>query len=530
MATQTGSIDLTASLEAHDDAAKTASKYITDVTNDGIMVHAEGAGPDDTQTPSGWHISDVLEYLRQGVSRFWIGLKNVTDTTPTVRIGKAYVEGATDNESHMELDYHSLQMVDKEGDTYFLANDLRDASGYITQTYTGDGSTTTYRLGFTSTDTEYSVFINNVEQPSTAFVSKYTTAFTFTSAPANNAVITARFLPAAPYHRQAKAYTFGKPLANQPVGEYSVREGYRTIASGGESHAEGYGARALGTASHAEGTQTQAVLDDSHAEGHESVAHGAYSHAQGYRTYAQKAAQFTCGTYNIKDTASGTTHPNGQSGYGTYAFILGNGTADNARSNGAVIDWLGNYIAQGWAGITQMFAGAVTQTVDSDGVATATGAPAGWLLCDGSAVSRTTYATLYAAIGDTWGAGDGSTTFNLPDLRGRAPIGAGTGSGLTARTLGGKVGAETHTLTAAQVPTHTHSLTNALGLSSGTWAGETYSGSLTGSGAKLAHTTGSGTVSTLTATGAKTGTNGQAHPIMQPSAVVNFIIHTGKTN
>lgn len=69
----------------------------------------------------------------------------------------------------------------------------------------------------------------------------------------------------------------------------------------------------------------------------------------------------------------------------------------------------GAQIVQSWAGVIQMFAGSTP--------------PAGWLLCDGSAVSRTTYATLYAAIGDTWGAGNGSTTFNLPDLRGRTVVG-----------------------------------------------------------------------------------------------------------
>ena len=73
----------------------------------------------------------------------------------------------------------------------------------------------------------------------------------------------------------------------------------------------------------------------------------------------------------------------------------------------------------------------------------------GWLLSDGSAVSRTTYATLFAVVGTTYGAGDGSTTFNVPDLRGRAPIGAGTGTGLTARTRGQLVGSEA-------LESHTH--------------------------------------------------------------------------
>src|SRR3990167_3176576 len=65
----------------------------------------------------------------------------------------------------------------------------------------------------------------------------------------------------------------------------------------------------------------------------------------------------------------------------------------------------------------------------------ASAAPTNYLLCDGTAVSRTTYAALFTAIGTTFGTGDGSTTFNVPDLRGRAPIGIGTGSGLTARSL-----------------------------------------------------------------------------------------------
>ena len=87
----------------------------------------------------------------------------------------------------------------------------------------------------------------------------------------------------------------------------------------------------------------------------------------------------------------------------------------------------------------------------------------GWLLADGSAVSRTTYATLFAIVGTTYGAGDGSTTFNLPDLRGRMPMGAGTGAqnggsgsgaisggtALTARTRGGFGGDE-------RMQTHTH--------------------------------------------------------------------------
>jgi microcystin-dependent protein len=83
--------------------------------------------------------------------------------------------------------------------------------------------------------------------------------------------------------------------------------------------------------------------------------------------------------------------------------------------------------------------------------------PTGWLDCDGSAVSRTTYADLFAVIGTDYGPGDGSTTFNLPDFRSRSILGAGApGGGLTTRARGDTGGAETHTLTESEMPSHTH--------------------------------------------------------------------------
>lgn len=84
--------------------------------------------------------------------------------------------------------------------------------------------------------------------------------------------------------------------------------------------------------------------------------------------------------------------------------------------------------------------------------------PAGYLPCDGSAVNRSTYSALFSAIGTTYGAGDGSTTFNLPGAAGRVLMGAGTGPGLTARTLGDSLGTETHTLTEAELGQHSHAV------------------------------------------------------------------------
>lgn len=131
-------------------------------------------------------------------------------------------------------------------------------------------------------------------------------------------------------------------------------------------------------------------------------------------------------------------------------------------------------------------------------------APAGWLLCQGQAVSRTTYAALYAVCGTAYGTGDGSSTFNLPDLRARIPIGlSSTG---TFNALGKTGGEEEHTLTIAEMPAHNHE-PSFLGASTGTWG-------ITGSNVAMV----TGLVDTKNAGG------GGAHNNMPPYMVVNFII------
>lgn len=76
----------------------------------------------------------------------------------------------------------------------------------------------------------------------------------------------------------------------------------------------------------------------------------------------------------------------------------------------------------------------------------------GWLVCDGAPVSRTDFANLFAAIGSTWGSGDGTTTFNLPDLRNKVLIGVG------AHPVGTSGGSATQTLTVGNLAQHTHTL------------------------------------------------------------------------
>jgi microcystin-dependent protein len=85
-------------------------------------------------------------------------------------------------------------------------------------------------------------------------------------------------------------------------------------------------------------------------------------------------------------------------------------------------------------------------------------APTGYLLCNGATVSRATYASLFAIIGTTYGSGDGSTTFAVPDLRSKMIVGVGQGSGLTNRTLASSGGIETKTLAISEMPSHNHSI------------------------------------------------------------------------
>ncbi|MEZ4523295.1 MAG: tail fiber protein [Thermomicrobiales bacterium] len=84
-------------------------------------------------------------------------------------------------------------------------------------------------------------------------------------------------------------------------------------------------------------------------------------------------------------------------------------------------------------------------------------APRGWAFCDGQLLAVSQNDALFSLLGTIYG-GDGRTTFGLPDLRGRIPIHAGHGPGLSERRLGSKAGAESVTLTVNQLPSHTHTM------------------------------------------------------------------------
>ena len=170
-----------------------------------------------------------------------------------------------------------------------------------------------------------------------------------------------------------------------------------------------------------------------------------------------------------------------------YAFLAGSaGDSANAFPAGAVAMWL-------------------TDTP-----------PNGWLLCTGQAISRSTYAGLFGVFGVAYGSGDGSTTFNLPDLRGRVIVGkdnmGGTSAGRVAdpsgSVLGGAGGEEKHTLSIAEMPAHSHTIDA--------------NDKAVGPNGFVVDMNGSALID-RTATTSSVG-GGQPHNIMQPYLVLNYII------
>ena len=185
--------------------------------------------------------------------------------------------------------------------------------------------------------------------------------------------------------------------------------------------------------------------------------------------------------------------------------------------------------------------------------------PQSWLLCDGSAVSRATYASLFAAIGTTYGAGNGTTTFNLPNLKGKTVVGRDAAdTNFDALNIPSVyVGAKTHTLITAEMPSHTHtqdSHTHTYSGSTNTTGAHTHSlsgsnggstnlgpsvtsnsngdfgyllnGGRANSAGDHSHTFSGTTSAQSVATNQNTG-GGGAHNNLQPYIVLNYIIkHT----
>lgn len=325
MPTETGTIDLKAQKAAYDDAesmaddaAKVATDYITEISQDGIWVTPSDAKPSSGSaiaTTSGWHISDAIELFKSGVSyiKMW-----VESNVAKLRLGAT-------TSTHVVIDNDSLDIEDSSSNT--LATFA--ASG----AEIGDKSKAWLRVN------NKSISLMNSSTP----------------------IIDLGFEEgwnggAADVHG-----TIGSRLANSTIGGTSLTVGYHAEASASYAISFGSNAVASGTASQAMGWYTEASNtgafsagvrnvssgaasftsgqfntasgESSHAEGIYCTSSGQSSHAQNTGTEAASASQTAIGKYNVSDSAD------------TYALIVGNGTGSSARSNALTVDWNGNVAA-----------------------------------------------------------------------------------------------------------------------------------------------------------------------------------------
>ena len=332
-------------------AVSSYSKNYVTVTSDGVKIHMN---------------NDPQNYQHQTATgtTFYVGGKKrssviadglhvyVGDTE--LETAKFTADGAViglSEKSHIEMDYHSLKLIDKDSNTFLHVSDLRDSNGVatVTETFVGNGVATAYNLYFIYAILDDS-YIVNVSDSSGGTVTKARNRVTFESPPTDQALITVT------YHTQSskvKAFTFGSRADNSTVGAYSVAMGSNvtssgafsfaggsnTITSGDSSHAEGSGTTASGSGSHAEGLNTTASGYGSHAEGRQSTASGSGSHAEGLNTTASGYGSHAEGR---QSTASGSrshaegssTTASGNSSHAEGKQSIASGEASHAEGSG----------------------------------------------------------------------------------------------------------------------------------------------------------------------------------------------------
>lgn len=389
-----------------------------------------------------------------------------TDGTKLASFGETTVIGDTDK-ANLYLTYNELYMEDKDDKVFFKVGDYRNSTGVATLTYTDTRSVNVSAgrvyvalsipakiesvisvvvEGTTISEDNYRFSI--IDDTLDGEVVDHTTSMWvegLTYGEGDKVEVEVTYTTKSPY----SYYVFGLPDKSLIPGRFSSSEGWCTRASGEYTHAEGRRSLASGYASHAEGS-SYAYGYMSHAEGI-STANGTYSHAEGSsvtgknakfshaegdNTVAGSESQHVSGAFNIIDND------------GKYAFIIGNGSGLSSRSNAMTVDWDGVPTFYGMAGEIKMWAG--------DRI------PTGWLLCDGSEVSKTDYPNLYAAIGDLWGVPNSSSNFKLPNLAGKVPVGYDSADTDTTETFGqvgatgGARGAWYHTHTIGSSGAHYH--------------------------------------------------------------------------
>lgn len=287
------------------DAEKTATNYISVIDNNGIKIHAAN----NTDVNYAQIDADGMEVFNDSTRRAKFG--------ETTMIGKDYVSGASDNESRMEMDFHSFKMIDKENSKYVYFSDLREKNGQAFYEFLiyGDGITTTWNFpeDVPAIDNTYTV------RPNTEYsgtITKYTTKVEFDPAPSKDDEIYVGYYTTS---KRLKVFTLGYRSGDGGLGPESIGAGYGVIAEGGYSYAEGYYTTSNGEASHTEGVYTLAT-----AKG---------SHAQNIGTRASVTGQTAMGTYNSVMAHTPDKYND--------LLIVGNGTSDTNRSNAMAVDKTG---------------------------------------------------------------------------------------------------------------------------------------------------------------------------------------------
>lgn len=165
------------------------------------------------------------------------------------------------------------------------------------------------------------------------------------------------------YMQKGVDYVTAGQKSGTTLGTKATAEGLNTTSSNSYTHAEGSYTVASGSAAHAEGNWTQASGSSAHAEGQNTIAEGSFSHAEGNYTIAHNKSQHVFGEFNVAENKMNPAYR------GTYIEIVGNGTADTARSNARTLDWSGNETLTGkltvGAGPTNAMDVATKQYVDT---------------------------------------------------------------------------------------------------------------------------------------------------------------------
>ena len=299
------------------------TSFINNPTGQNILMNTDGLSIRNGLLPMMTLDNDSLDF-------------NTVDTTAgtytnVASFGASSTIGVTDGtQSYMALDYHSLRMIDKEGDYYLYISDRRGENGSATLevNFLGDGETTQFDVGVHISTLDSAV--DSSDPSNVATVSTTNSRYVdFSTAPAAGAQVTIIFTTT---DQGAKAYTLGtRDTTNDVLGASSVVLNRLNVASGPDSCASGYYTVASGNNAHSEGLYTTASGNNAHAEGYYTTASGGASHAEGGRL--NDDGTITCNTASglcSHAEGAGTTASN-QSSHAEGSGTIASGVSSHAE-------------------------------------------------------------------------------------------------------------------------------------------------------------------------------------------------------